>query len=243
MDPTGHLEHGRFLGGRRKDALVSVVFFGNSRNLCSFGRPEDLEPVFGEALAGSDFPRLFVGPADHAPLVRRFFRRSGASPALDREQVYYVLSPGDLMAGGDERIRPARITDSEVVARAQAEMTEEDLLIPRSQIDLRRLREISRRRIREGKVWLIDDDGRLLFKTEESARTPDGLLVGGVFTDPGHRGRGLATGALAAWARDLFAEGLSFLALHVNAGNTPAIRAYERVGFRRHSLLRLMLTT
>jgi len=242
VDPTGHLEHGRFLGGRRKDALVSVVFFGNSRNLTSFGAPDDLGPVFREALTGSDFPRLFVGPAAHAPHVRRFFGGSGASPVLDREQVFYVLTPETLMPGGDERIRPARPEESDLVARAQAEMTEEDLLIPRSQIDVRRLREISRRRIREGKIWVIVEDGRLRFKTEDSARTPDGMLVGGVFTDPELRGRGLATRALAVWARRLFDEGLSFLALHVNAANVPAIRAYERVGFRRHSTLRLILT-
>jgi hypothetical protein len=82
----------------------------------------------------------------------------------------------------------------------------------------------------------------LLFKTEESARTPDAVLVGGVFTHPDHRGRGLATRGLAAWAGQLFAAGLERMALHVNAANTPAIRAYEHTGFRRHSLLRLMLT-
>jgi predicted GNAT family acetyltransferase len=134
------------------------------------------------------------------------------------------------------------VEETEQVARAQAAMTEEDLLIPQRQIDLSRLREISERRILDGKVWVITRGRRLLFKTEESARTPEGILVGGVYTDPEHRGLSLATRGLTTWARQLFAGGLRIIALHVNADNGAAIKVYERVGFSRHSELRLMLT-
>jgi RimJ/RimL family protein N-acetyltransferase len=51
----------------------------------------------------------------------------------------------------------------------------------------------------------------------------------------------VATRALAAWARLLFDQGLDHLALHVNGRNRPAIGAYERVGFRPHAMLRLIL--
>jgi predicted GNAT family acetyltransferase len=91
-------------------------------------------------------------------------------------------------------------------------------------------------------VWLVTEGQRLLFKTEESARSEDGVLIGGVFTDPEWRGRGLARRGIGTWAHILFDRGLTLLALHVNRDNQPAIRAYERVGFRRHTSLRLMLT-
>jgi predicted GNAT family acetyltransferase len=32
------------------------------------------------------------------------------------------------------------------------------------------------------------------------------------------------------------------MVLHVNTANRPAVAAYERVGFRRHSTLRLILS-
>jgi len=242
VDPTGNAEHGRFLGGWRRNELVSVLFFGNSRNITTLGEPEDLVEVLDRALEGPDYPRLFVGPARHAPNVRRAFARSGADPYLDREQIYYLLTPETLRTVPQVPVRPAREEDTEAVARAQAAMTEEDLKVPAGQIDMGRLREISKKRIDEGKVWVWMDGDTLLFKTEESARAPDGVLVGGVFTHPDHRGQGLATRGIAAWAGHLFAAGLERMTLHVNASNTPAIRAYERVGFQRHSLLRLMLT-
>ena len=60
-------------------------------------------------------------------------------------------------------------------------------------------------------------------------------------TDPDLRGQGYARRALVSWAKEIFDEGLEFLALHVNVANRPAVRAYERIGFRRHSSLRLIL--
>ena len=242
VSPTAHAEHGRFLGGQRGERLTAALFSGNSRNLSSLGDVADLAPLLERAFQGHPSPRLFVGPAEHARSVREAFARHGALPFLDREQLYYVLTPEALAPGDSVSIRPARDDEVECVTLAQAAMTEEDLCVSRSHIDVGRLREISARRIAAGKVWVVMEGSALLFKAEESARTGDGLLIGGVFTEPAHRGRGLATRGIAAWARLLFENGLAVIALHVNRDNLPAIRAYERVGFRRHSALRLMLT-
>jgi ribosomal protein S18 acetylase RimI-like enzyme len=242
VSPTAHPEHGRFLAARHRDEFSAVLFVGNSRNLTSMGDVADLSALLERAYEEPVPPRLFVGPAEHARAVREAFAHHGALPFLDREQLYYVLTPDALAVREPIALRPARDADTECVTLAQAAMTEEDLLVSRSHIDLDRLRDISARRIVAGKVWVLMDGATLLFKAEESARTEDGLLIGGVFTDPQHRGRGLATRGIAAWARHLFGEGLSLVALHVNRDNLPAVRAYEKVGFRRHSTLRLMLS-
>jgi GNAT superfamily N-acetyltransferase len=242
VSPTAHLEHGRFFGAMRGSHLTAVAFCGNSRNLTTLGEAADLVPVVARTFEGPQPPRLFVGPADHARLVREAFAKHGAMPFLDREQYYYVLTPDMLVEQEQVSLRPAELDDVESVTLAQAAMTEEDLSVPRNHIDYARLREISRRRISSGKVWLVSEGQRLLFKTEESARSEDGVLIGGVFTDPECRGRGLARRGIGTWARILFDRDLTLLALHVNRDNLPAIRAYERVGFRRHTSLRLMLT-
>jgi RimJ/RimL family protein N-acetyltransferase len=240
--PTAHPEHGRFLGGWKGGALVSMVFLGNSRNFSTLGSARDLVPVLDRALEQPNRPRLFVGPAEHAVLARRFLGAGGGFPALDRDQAYYELRPETLNPLDPVGIEPARESDLEAVARAQAEMTAEDLLIPRDQIDLDRLRTISRDRIARGTVWGVRRDGGLVFKTEETSRAPDGILVGGVFTHPRYRGQGLAAAGIAEWARFLFDRGLERMVLHVNTANLPAVRAYERVGFVRRALLRLILS-
>lgn len=241
ISPTRELEHGQFHASIREGEIRTVAFLGNSRNLTTAGGTADLDPLLDHALDAQG-ARLFVGPAEHAEIVRKALVQSAASPLLDREQTYYVLTPETLATLNDLPVRPAQPHELQSIVHAQAAMTEEDLEIPRGQIDTARLRGMSRRRIREGKVWVIMEGSRLIFKTEEVARAPEGILVGGVYTRPDRRGMGYAARAIATWARRLFEEGLDLLALHVNAWNTPAVKAYERAGFRRYAKLRLILT-
>jgi len=241
VSPTPVTGHGRFFGASRNGEILAVAFLGNSRNLTTWGPPAEVGAVLDRAVANTEGPRLFVGPVEHAGLIRGLFSRTGVMPALDRAQAYYVLTPETLAAFEPSPIRLAEPGDLDLVAPAHASMTEDDLKIPKSHLDMTRLREISRQRITQGKVWVVIENGTLIFKTEEAARSEDGILVGGVFTDPRFRGKGHATRALAAWAERLFADGLEVMTLHVNAANTPAVRAYERVGYRPYSMLRLML--
>lgn len=241
VSPTRALEHGRFFGGFRGDDLIAVVFLGNSRNVTTWGEVGPVATVVDGVSGESPPPRLFVGPAEHSGAVRKLFNRSGITPYLDRPQSYYELTPATLRPIEPITVEVAREEWIDRITRAHAAMTEEDLTIPRNSLDVGRLREISLQRIRDGKVWAVVNDGKLLCKMEESSRSPDGILVGGVFTDPSVRGYGYATRGIATWARSQFDAGLQRMTLHVNTVNHPAVRAYENVGFRHHSMLRMML--
>ena len=60
-------------------------------------------------------------------------------------------------------------------------------------------------------------------------------VVGNVFTDPGYRGQGLATLVTSHVTDDLLNRGCSLVALTVDPTNTPAVRAYSRLGYERGS--------
>ena len=55
--------------------------------------------------------------------------------------------------------------------------------------------------------------------------------IGGVFTHPEYRGKGLASVTTSAVARAAVQRGIGFLALNVKSDNEPAIRVYSRMGF------------
>jgi len=77
------------------------------------------------------------------------------------------------------------------------------------------------------------EDGRVLFKAEIGAIAGGVCQVQGVWVEPSLRGKGLGTAGSAsvvALAQAMYAPVVS---LYVNDFNTPARRAYERVGFRR----------
>ncbi|MBO9520233.1 MAG: GNAT family N-acetyltransferase [Nocardioidaceae bacterium] len=77
------------------------------------------------------------------------------------------------------------------------------------------------------------EDGRVLFKAEVACATPYAAQIQGVYVDPSRRGEGLCTEGMAAVVDTVLREIAPTVALYVNAHNTPARRAYERVGFRQ----------
>ncbi len=89
-----------------------------------------------------------------------------------------------------------------------------------------------------GKGWSfarIERD-RVVFKAEVAAVSPHACQVQGVYVDPARRGEGLAAGGMAAVVQLALRDIAPVVSLYVNAHNTPARRAYARVGFEQTEL-------
>jgi predicted GNAT family acetyltransferase len=85
--------------------------------------------------------------------------------------------------------------------------------------------------IRAGRSFARIEDGRVLFKAEIGAITPQACQVQGVWVPPEVRGRGLAVGGMAAVVKTALATLAPVVTLYVNDYNAPARAAYRRVGF------------
>lgn len=59
-------------------------------------------------------------------------------------------------------------------------------------------------------------------------------VIGNVFTQPAHRGRGLGTAVTGAVARALMRRGIEDVVLNVKEDNLPAVASYRKLGFRVH---------
>ena len=87
--------------------------------------------------------------------------------------------------------------------------------------------------IERGVYFGVFDDGRLLAVAGTHMLAPHvGIaVVGNVFTHASARGRGFAGAVTGAVTRELFARGCSTVTLTVDPENTPAVRAYQRLGY------------
>ena len=77
----------------------------------------------------------------------------------------------------------------------------------------------------------LDQDGKVVFKAEIGAATPQACQIQGVWVAPEYRGRGLAAPGMAAVLRYALADVAPVASLYVNDFNTAARATYRKVGF------------
>ncbi|MGW2596688.1 GNAT family N-acetyltransferase [Streptomyces klenkii] len=82
-----------------------------------------------------------------------------------------------------------------------------------------------------GRSFARIEDGRVVFKAEIGAATPQACQIQGVWVAPEHRGRGLSVTGMAAVLRYALTEVSPVVSLYVNDYNTAARASYRRVGF------------
>lgn len=83
-----------------------------------------------------------------------------------------------------------------------------------------------------GRSFARVEDGKVVFKAEIGAATSQACQIQGVWVAPEYRGRGLSETGMAAVLRHALADVAPVVSLYVNDYNTPARKAYRRVGFR-----------
>ncbi|MBO3746673.1 GNAT family N-acetyltransferase [Streptosporangiaceae bacterium NEAU-GS5] len=86
--------------------------------------------------------------------------------------------------------------------------------------------------IRIGRSYARIESGRVVFKAEIGAVTPQACQIQGVWVDPVYRGRGHAAAGMAAVVEEALKYFAPLVTLYVNDFNLPARAAYRKVGFR-----------
>jgi predicted GNAT family acetyltransferase len=85
--------------------------------------------------------------------------------------------------------------------------------------------------VRAGRAFARIEDGRVIFKAEVGAATPQSCQVQGVWVRPEFRGQGLAAPGMSAVVA-LSRQSISpVVSLYVNDFNAPARATYKRAGF------------
>jgi uncharacterized protein len=85
--------------------------------------------------------------------------------------------------------------------------------------------------IRSGRAFARIDDGRVIFKAEVGAATPQACQVQGVWVRPEFRGQGIAAPGMAAVVNMSQESIAPLVSLYVNDYNAPGRATYHRAGF------------
>jgi GNAT superfamily N-acetyltransferase len=137
-------------------------------------------------------------------------------------------------------VREATADDLELLVPACAAAHIEELGTDPMRSDPEGFRWRTRAQIDDGRSWLWEQDGTILFKAEASAWTPSAVQLQQVWVAPVARNHGYAQRALRDLCRRLLAE-TPAVCLFVRPENTPAIHVYEKIGMRRQGSYRSVL--
>ncbi len=172
--------------------------------------------------------RMLIGEQGAVSALWEAARRHLPAAREDRPgQPVYAIS--DAPEPGETGLRPAMLSDLELLVPACALAHEGELGIDPLRRDADGFRWRTRAQIEEGRSWLWEDDGVILFKAEASAWTPHAVQLQQVWTDPEARRAGNAGRGLRDLIR-LLLEQVPTVCLFVRADNAPAIRLYDTVG-------------
>ncbi|HYY32944.1 MAG TPA: GNAT family N-acetyltransferase [Gaiellaceae bacterium] len=224
---------GRFAALRDGHRLVAVLHLG--ANLVPSGQGT---AAFAP-LAARAHPRMLIG--EEGAVTELWEAAHAGLPEVREDrpgQPVYVLE--EPPPSGGSGLRRARLADLHVLVRTAAAAFLEEVGIDAYARDPALFEWRTRIQIEEGRSWLWEEGGRILFKAEASAWTEDAVQLQQVWVDPALRRRGYAKRGLADLCR-LLLESTPAVCLFVRPENEAAIRLYETLGMRRVGTYRSLI--
>jgi uncharacterized protein len=196
-------------------------------------RTESSLNAFARLAQQSSVPYLIRGEED---VVKKFWRQygksgQGASRVCRELLMEQVTAPLVEPVNG---LRLAELSDLESIVTVNGEMAQVESGSNPLKRDPDGFRARTARRISLGRNWVWMKDGKLLFKADIIAETPQVIYLEGVYVDPGERGKGHGSTCLSQLGQILLRRTES-ICLTLNAGKEKTRSFYGKAGYTLRS--------
>ncbi len=150
----------------------------------------------------------------------------------DRQPLMGTLTrPSALGVALDDRVRPARAEEIDLVLPAAAHMFTAEIGYPPFTGSGRIYRDMLLTLIERGRTYVVVEDGEVVFKADVGSVALGCAQVQGVWLTPALRGQGLSIGMMAAVVEQVMTDLAPYVTLYVNDFNVAARATYRRIGF------------
>jgi GNAT superfamily N-acetyltransferase len=153
-------------------------------------------------------------------------------PRLSCTELLFEVGFPYLVQNCEFELRPARAEELEQIAIAQAEVSEIECGINPMLKDRDGFLKRVMRRIEQGRIFVVFDGGKLVFKADIIAETDKVAYLEGVYVAPDHRGQGIAPKCLSKLCLDLLGR-VENVCLLSNVEFKSAHRSFARAGMRK----------
>jgi len=230
------LNRGRFYSYRDRDGRIEGVALVGHATLFE-ANSEAALAAFARLVHHSDKVHVIMGEAAKIEQFWRHFTAGGSVPhqlgrELLLEQRTRDWSETQTTVDG---LRLATLEDLSFVMTTHARMACEELgLVDPIVADPKGFPERCARRIQQRRVWVLIENGSLVFKADVIADTPEATYLEGIYVNPEKRGQGYGLSCLRQLSRRLLKR-TRLICLLVNERNHKALAFYRRAGFRFQS--------
>ena len=209
--------------------LVGVALVGHATFVEA--RTESALKCFAELAQKERDAHMILGEQG---LIHRFwghYASAGQTPRLFcRELLFEQRWPVEACEPVPN-LRRATLDDLMLVMPVHAAMAYDESGVNPLDTDLAGFRLRCARRIEHGRVWVLVEDGNLIFKADVASETPYCAYVEGVYVEPASRKRGHGLSCLSQLGRALL-EGSSSVCALVNEQNLVAQSLFLKAGYR-----------
>jgi predicted GNAT family acetyltransferase len=224
------LNRGIFYASRNSEGeLDGVALIGHATLLET--QTEAALQAFAELARSSQGKHLILGEQEKIERFWSYYAVEAPTPRLLCHELLfeqrYPVAVREVVRG----LRQATLDDLGLVMPVHARMAFEESNVNPMETDPVGFRLRCARRIEQGRVWVWVESGRLIFKADIIAETPEVSYLEGVHVNPSERGRGYGLRCMSQLGRTILARKGS-LCLLVNEQNSKAQEFYRKAGYK-----------
>jgi len=229
MESAGN--RGSFYGYRnRAGELEGVALIGHTTLVEA--RSEDALTALALKARESETPiHIMMSDGNSIESFWQFYAGGNQQPRLVCEERLFEIKHPVMVREEVPGLRRASAEELTPVAVAHAAVAFEESGVNPMEKDRAGFLKRVARRIEQGRIWVVFDGDKLVFKADVIAETSDVMYLEGIYVNAEDRGKGLGANCLSQLSRILL-EQVKYVCLLSNVGYSQAHNAYVKAGFK-----------
>ena len=225
------LNRGKFYGYRNAQGILEGVALIGHTTLVE-ARTEDALKALAVTARSSETPiHLIMSDGTAAETFWKYFGDGITQPRLKCTEMLFEISFPFMVNNCKQDIRPANADELLPIAEAQAEIAFMECGVDPMQKDREGFLKRVARRIEQGRVFVVFENDKLVFKADVMAETRDVIYLEGIYVAPAYRGQNVGSNCLAQ-LNLLLLERAQHVCLLSNVGHEAARRCFLKAGYK-----------
>ena len=224
------LNRGTFYAYRNRDGILEGVALIGHSTLVEARTDEAMHALAVTARRSETPIHLIMSDGEAAESFWSYFSGGTSEPRLRCSEELFELSFPFLVKKCRWEVRYAKLEELEMIADAQAEIALLESGIDPSVRDREGFVKRVARRIEKKRIFVVVENGKLIFKADIVAQTDDVAYLEGVYVHPDHRGEGVGSSCLSEVGLRILDE-VQNVCLLSNVEFKDAHRSFMKAGF------------